>query len=168
MTINELCSLTSTYGEMLQSDFMAFANMIATKNAPEKYEQINMHPRKIQWNENSIKCSFKNGNVRTYQYGNKLVTKFAASEPIILGGFTCGLVGTVVGRAFQQLKSFLLVDVEIFETRVFASANGNILLKMQTKLHSVEADTLLPHPILIRPGYIYGISIGCLPDGYIF
>lgn len=104
----------------------------------------NMHPRKIQWNENSIKCSFKNGNVRTYQYGNKLVTKFAASEPIIPGGFTCGLVGTVVGRAFQQLKSSLLVDVEIFETRVFASANGNILLKMQTKLHSVEADTLIP------------------------
>lgn len=168
MTMEELCSLGMKYSVVLQNDFIGLATMISTKNDPRAFDNFNMYPRQVQWNENSIKCSFKIGNSRLYRYENKLTTKFTTNEPIILGGFTCGRVGTIVNGRFQNLKSVLLIDVEIFEGHDLASANNMILLKFETEVQLEESQTLLPHPILIRPGYVYGISIGRLPDGYVF
>lgn len=94
--------------------------------------------------------------------------KFTTSKPILLGGFTCGRVGTIVNREFQDLKSLSLVDVEIFEALNFTSAIDKNLMKCRAKLHSKETDIVLPRPILIRPGYAYSISIGELPDCHAF
>lgn len=168
MTIGELCSLTEKYSPVLKNDFMAFANMIATKSAPQNFEVFNMSPRKVLWNEsNNMGCSFKNANTCYYRNQKKFTTKFTTNRPILLGGFTCGRVGTFVG-AFQNLKSLVFVDVEIIEARDFHSENGTSLLQTKIKLESVETDVRLPNTIFIRPDYVYEISIGCLPDGHVF
>lgn len=168
MKVEELWSLANVYDAVLQSDYMAYTKMIATKIAPESYEKYNMNPRYAEWNDNSTKCSFKNGNTRLYRYANKFIMKFTTNNPIILGGFTCGRVGTFVDRAFQDLKSLVLVDVEISEALNATSAIDNSLAKVRAKLHSMETVIMLPHPILVRPGYDYIISIGGLPDGHVF
>lgn len=168
MTIEELCSLANMYGAVLQSDFMAFASMIATKAAPENYSQFNMKPRNAQWKADSVKCSFQNGSPRLYRFSKEFVLKMTTSKPIILGGLKCGRVGTLVDRAFKDLETLVNVDVEIFEARDFDSLNGNSLQKFRAKLHSIESDILLPYPILIRHGYAYIITIHGLPDGHIF
>lgn len=142
--------------------------MIATNSAPEEIHQFNMNPRTPKRKENSIKCLFQNGNTRLYRYANKFITEFTSTKPLLLGGFTCGPVGTIVDRAFQNLISLVLVNVEILEKRNSNIAIDKELVKFPAKLHSIETDILLPRPILIRPGYVYIISIGGLPDGHVF
>lgn len=164
LTIAQLCLLANKFDAVLASDFVGFANMIATKCAPKDYEKFNMQPRKADWKEKIINCSFKNDNARIYRYGSAFITKIRTSEPIILGGFTCAPVGTILNGAFQRLRSLPLVDVGICDL----TANDNNLMKMRIQLQSVETDILLSHPILVRPEHIYAISIGGLPDDHVF
>lgn len=47
-------------------------------------------------------------------------------------------------------------------------ANSKNLLKMKTQLRSKDTSVLLQHPVLVRPGYFYTISIEPFPDDHIF
>lgn len=95
---------------------------------------------------------------------------FSSSEiPFLLGSFECGKIRVKVKVGFRDLSVALPVKVEILEVRNSNDAKTKQLSTFKAQLQSKDANQIvLPHPILIRPGFLYKIRIGPFPDEHVY
>lgn len=70
------------------------------------------------------------------------------------------------GPSCTDMRADLFVDVEVVETTDLLNANAKCLSKFRAQLQSNGTEVLLPHPVLIRPGFFYNICIGKIPGGH--
>lgn len=168
MTMQELCSLQAEYESVLGSDSATITNMIIQ---PEFHvEKFNQDARHAKWNSDAIDKYDRTLKSKSEPYflEEKYTTTFSAGEPLLLGSFVCSKI-KFYDSSYRDLTSALSVKVEIFEVRNLSDTNTNALLTMKAKLQSKDVNhILLPHPILIRPGFFYKISIGQFPDKHVY
>lgn len=151
MAYRELCSLMNKYSQILAEDFTIISNIITQPRfQPGKF---NACRRQIGWNERAIiKCdrvldsSFE-GN---FDFDDTEETSFLTNQPLVLGQFTC----------CEFSCANVKVDVIITEIRLGGGgcSKARVLLGMPAYLQS-KGTVLLRHPVLIRPGFFYTISI---------
>lgn len=117
---------------------------------------------------NGTKCSFKDGNEVRCNFTETNFTTFSVSSPVLFGGFTCGKIHCFQNRSVHVLSSGLSVEIEISEALHDDDTNAKNLLNMNACMHSTETHVSLPHPIFVRPGFIYKISYGPFKDNLRF
>lgn len=81
-------------------------------------------------------------------------TMFSINELLLLGKFTCNPI--YFGENY--LRSDVSVEVKIIEARTLDAADAKVLSNGTATLGS-KVTVMLPHPILIRPGFFYTICI---------
>lgn len=174
MTMQELCSLQTEYEPVLRNDFSTITSMIVL---PEfQAENFNNEPRHAKWNADEqaiVECDFKvkNSNESPQHLWNKHTIIFSTTEiPLLLGSFVCGRFGVKIRAGIRDLSVALRLKVEILEVCNSNSASAKQLLTMKTTLKSTNStnEIVLPHPILIRPGFQYKICIGPFPDEHVY
>lgn len=159
MTMDQLFTLQDQYKSVLTPDFITISKIIVKPGF--QTDDFDVTPRHAKWNENAIiNCSFKNGNKGACRFPEQMYAAFSVNKPLLLGGFTCGKVYGVENDKKHVLSSGLSVEIDIMEVLHLDDTNARNLLKMTAMLSSTETHILLPHPILVRPGIIYKISIG--------
>lgn len=170
MKIDEFCALATKYNSILSKHYRTIADMIVLPQHG-RCGKFNAQPRHINWNEDDIvKCDRKtNSEIR---FGHNTITNFSTNEPLLLGSFTCAkvMVYNEITENYNDLVSYLLVNVKIVE---IYNTNGdeedfNVLLQMVASLKSETTNVRLPHPILIKPDFVYSIIIAPFPDPYYF
>lgn len=168
MTIQELCALEAKYSEVLRDDFHAIACTIAGRENDSV--QFNSLPRQVEWDKTTpITCDRDLWESESQQcsLGIEEKTTFSTKQPLLLGRFTCN--GIYNWKSDEHnLRSDLLVDVEVTEARSLGGANSKVLLKMTANLGIESTITSLPQPILIRPDLFYTICIKRFPEDFRF
>lgn len=162
MAMEQLQTLQEQCESVLTPHFIVISKIITSKNSLQ-VDNFDTSPRRAIWNADAIiKCSFKNGN------GNEIVcvippiihATFTMSGPLLLGGFTCGKVINVKNGVPHDLpERGIPVYVGISKSLALLDPNAEILSNMTAYFHSTETHTALEEPILVRPGFHYGILI---------
>lgn len=171
MTMHELCNLAAKYKSVLLSEISTIINIITLPGFQS--ENFNQHQRHATWNSNAIvTCNREIADEKDYPavltQSTEATFSMASTTnvPLLLGNFTCVKIAVDNGSNVRNLKWDLTVDVEISET------NDDIkhlrsLCKIEAKLKSADTKVILPHPLLIRPGYLYKICVSKFPDGFV-
>lgn len=169
MTMQQFCKLSAKYNQVLSTDFETIANIIVDPDYQSS--SFNKRLRQAEWNANAVlKCDFvmnKSTELKAIFLNSKMSMIFSSSQTLLLGQFKCQKVG-VFGAAYCDLRLPLPVDVEITESTEFNDSNAKSILKMKAQLYSKATDIVLPHPVLIRSGYIYEICIRQFPDDHLY
>lgn len=175
MTMHELCSLQAEYEPVLRNDFSTIANMIVLPAF--RADIFNNEPRNAKWNAdvNAVVVGdfkVKNSNESQHDFWNNHTITFSTTDiPLLLGSFVCGKVRVKTRDVpySRDLSLPLPVKVEIMEVSNSSGANDKQLVATNASLQSIDAnETVLPHPILIRPGFQYKICIGPFPDQHVY
>lgn len=173
MTMHEVCTLASKYKSVLLSEISTIINIITLPGfQSENFNQQKRHPK---WNPNAIvRCDRGTADEKEYPAVLTQSTEATFSmtetttEPLLLGNFTCVKIAVDNGSNVRNLKWDLNVDVEIIETTdLNETENMRSLCKMEAKLKSADTKVILPHPVLIRPGFYYKICVSKFPDGFV-
>lgn len=161
ITVEQLCSLSSKYESVLSSDFETITNIIV--NPKFNTGKFKFGTRHAKWNEAAIVKYDRALDEEQSAYFLPIEHKtiFSTNKPLLLGSFMCG---KVCRFSSADERADLSVDVEIFETSDPRNENSKCLSKSKAQLQSKETEVLLPHPVLIRPGFFYKVSIGKFPD----
>lgn len=161
ITYSEFCSLVTKYRYALAKDYTTIVEMISRPNLrrfqPGKF---NVLRRQFGWNRDAIiKCDrvADSGFERNFDFDDLEETSFLVNKPLILGSFTCCEISSACTKA----------NVKITEIQKCAGSKAKVLMEMQTALKS-KGTILLRHPILIRPGIFYIISIEKCSIGQVF
>lgn len=169
MTVQEFCSFQAEYESVLQSDLSTIINMIVL---PEfRTEKFSNDSRRAKWDPDAIiECNriSKKGSEIPCFTKDKLTLTFSMDQPLVLGSFECSKI-RFFDSSFRDLNSDLPVEVEIFEICNSSEQNPKLLVTMKVKLKSMDSNHIqLPYPILVRPKFLYKISIGQFPDHHVF
>lgn len=149
ITYRELCSLVNKYRDVLEEDFTTITSMITRPRFQS--DKFNVSRRQFEWNEQAvIKCDrvVKSGFERNFDFDDIEETSFLTNRPLVLGRIKCCEISCA------NVK----VLVRVNETQICAGSRIKDLLEMATMLQSNGTISLL-HPVLIRPGFLYTISI---------
>lgn len=172
MTPQELCQLHRGYDSVLSNDFITIANVIVGGPCIQ-YDKFITTPRQIKWNKNDILTIDRKKNGRTYSFDlcSDYETTLSSNVPLVLGSFVCSVILIADGMGGRDLDWPLAVAVKITETLMGSDneemsidweSNG-VVSTMTATLGSTQNHVLLPHPILIRPGFLYSICFGPFP-----
>lgn len=158
ITYRELCSLVNRYRDVLEEDFTTISDMITRPRF--QADKFNVCPRQFRWNEEAvIKCDrvLNNGFERNFDFDDIEETSFLTNRPLVLGRFKCCEISS----------ANLRVTVKINEVQLYAGARAKDLLEMTTLLQSNGTISLI-YPVLIRPGFLYTISIEKCASAQVF
>lgn len=164
MTIGEFCTLYAMYQPILKRDFIAITMIIGQTQMPTKFNTL---PRQAKWNDAAVmKCNRVWGLMpeQIHPLDTEEDTIFSTNVPLFLGSIVCAKI--VVGAQARNVLSSLPVQIEIIELENLIEVNGNVVAQMTAELRSKPTRIVLPHPVLIRPGNFYKISIGKFPEEY--
>lgn len=162
MTVSEMYVLKMIYPEVLSG--MDVNSLIFNKT-----------PRQIKWNGNKnaiVECDRDDdGNDDSeeirYSLDNVEKTIFSTNEPLILDEFECNEI--TYGRYDpQDLESDSPIKVEITEARTLDNTNSNILSNITGKLGTNSTIISFSQPILLRPDFVYTISIKGFPEDHYY
>lgn len=174
MTMQELCTLQAEYESVLRNEFSTIANMIVLPAF--QADNFNNEPRNAKWNTNMnavVVADFKvkNSKESIQHFWNTHTLTFSTKDiPLLLGSFVCGKIRVKVAFAgVRELSVALPVNVNISEILNSNSAIVKQMLTMKASLQATDVtEVVLPHPILIRPGFQYKICIGPFPDEHVY
>lgn len=154
----ELCSLVNKYRDVLNEDFTTITNMITRPSF--QADKFNVCGRQFGWNEHAIiKCNrvLGNGFERNFDFDDVEETSFLTNKPLVLGRFKCCEISCA------NVK----VNVKIIEVQLCDGSRTRDLVEMTGILQS-KGTVLLAHPVLIRPGFLYTISIERCANAQVF
>lgn len=168
MTIQQFCSLATKYDSVLRSDYFTLTNMIVSPEF-QSTKGFAKGPRQARWNEvEIIKCDRSmNNEQKPYKLAPEYKMIFGTDKPLLLGSFVCMKI-QLYRSYYRDLRLYLPVDVEITEANDLVGTNTQTLVKIRSRLQSKDTIVSLPHPILIRPGFFYTVSIGQFPDDHCY
>lgn len=160
MKYHELCALVAKYRLVLKNDFTTITNMISQPGSPSG--KFNPLPRHFKWNRHAIiKCDrvldiqFK----RNFDFQHIEETSFLTNQPLILFSFKC----------CETSSSHVRINVKAREIQMSGgSSNAKTLVEMKDAILQSMGMIVLQHPILIRPGFFYTISIEKCSNAQVF
>lgn len=152
--------MTDEYESVLRSDFIEITNLITR---PDIFQspKFNKAPRQIEWNTNAVvECDLvlrkylfnERGHSITRRLDLEEQTIFSTNKPLLLGSFKCSKI-SALNRSIHDLRSDLVVDVEITEAIDSSDTNAKIHFKMKSKFGLKQTTISFPYPILCRPGF---------------
>lgn len=152
MTMPEFCALDAKYSAVLRDDFHTITCLIV--KTEEESARFNASPRQVKWNDENgaiIKCNRDNWetDVKWIRVNAEEKTTFSTTEPLLLGEFT---FNAILCEKYD-LKSNLLVKVEITEEHSLDGVNAKVVSNFTIDLISDLEVLSLPQPILIRPAF---------------
>lgn len=165
MTMEQLCTLQAKYDSVLARDFITITKMIVQPDfVPPKFKK---DKRTANWNADAIvECDrvIETEASDSCPLGEHEETTFTVNKPLIFGSFSCAKIFLIYDGSVLELP----VDVEVSEASDSSGNESKVLSTTNVKLESNGTDVLLPHPILVRPGFFYTIRMGPFPQQHIY